>query len=1316
MQASAAWKLCLGTLVGAAGVGLFVLAGASCGSAPTPFLVNGPGQLGNDPPTLSITEPIQNITRPQGAPLLIRWTDTDSDDNAQISFELVSTTTNARVPLVAGLDENDLSAPDTVTVGTSLVPQGSFNLLGTIADGTNPIAETFATIGGVENAARVVIRITGEGEGQQSVPPTLVVIEPAFNLSITQDDRLRVAVVPSALGEDPNRPFDPDSDITLFLILDLDQDPNNDDPSNPRPDEIILLEARPVTQGDFEAQVFEINVDLDIIPARLGGLPYYIRVTADDLENRPVHRYAVGQISVVQLASGLVDLAQAGSIISGARFYGFNPGALTGSSIAGITDFDLDGADDFVIVAQRGNPRNLGPIGEAYLIYGQVGDDPTEPGIRFGGSLPVNSVSQTISGVIFEAPPVRTGQIPASNARTDGITDVSYIRALPDDTAANVFEGDGRPELLFGLPHIHGAFEGMDFDPGDDNLFASDTTVAIEVVLRQGRRTISEDDDEVSADVNYRGVEDTTITNTLPTSVRGFDLELNWQNDALANNQSWTLIKFAGVLDQLPDRPAEIEAGSVTASLQLRLFRVAGAASMHESFKPFSTQTTYDSYAGGGDPVEDVDYDGEQLGNVTAPAAGFVTVDVSDFVARLIDGGLQGSNDELRMILVATGADIEDITSVRSTEYPNGPDRPTLTIGYARLNLTGSDGCYPDELVNNRTTPSPDEDVQETAGGMAILFKSTNRDNNPRTSPIPERLDTTSIALELVGQESGPDGRWILDHEGVNQAGNIFSRADDYSNEFRIAGARFMAGLHDVVDHRQLKQPAREGSFGQNVASLPDVTADGVDEIVISAPRNERHYQDLFDNFGFQGTHWHSTEFQGSILVLPGQDYDAERNREIASDDNGNSVQPTLDQAEHDPFGQCTSPTEPRHLDIPVDLFEVFAEDIDDMLGGASSAGDFNQDGTADLLCGAYHNDRTGVTDSGAIYILYGRTVIGNFDLKNADDPILRAPMLRVRGQAAGDQIGWRQRSGLDVNGDRIDDVFFGSPTTDFGGIQRPSCAGDFTGDGIINDDDLFLADFTTCERNVGAEVFSDDSCKAFDYDNDGDIDEDDRCIFCCLSESCTPDPECVHGHGKDCCDTAVDNGFVGVIFGGVFTDGDREICQLGTTDLRGAVFFGQSWGNRAGMDVASAGDFDQDGFGDLLIAAPGERRLDKSGRWRLGVVYLIFGGTHLAEVCRQADSCTGGCSLGLVGTEELPGIVFLSPYVQGRPNEAAPITVAGIGDVNNDGFDDIAIGNPKADFIDLSFPQGPEAPGSDAEVGRRRNAGDAYLIYGHKR
>ena len=229
-----------------------------------------------------------------------------------------------------------------------------------------------------------------------------------------------------------------------------------------------------------------------------------------------------------------------------------------------------------------------------------------------------------------------------------------------------------------------------------------------------------------------------------------------------------------------------------------------------------------------------------------------------------------------------------------------------------------------------------------------------------------------------------------------------------------------------------------------------------------------------------------------------------------------------------------------------------------------------------------------------------------------------------------------------------------------------------------------------------------------FDYDNDGDIDEDDRCVFCCLSGECVPDSTCVFGRSANCCENLVDNGMVGIIFGNQRTDGDRDISQLATTDLPGTIFYGGHVGDRAGMDVSSAGDFNQDGFGDILIAVPGETRRDSAGRERVGVVYLVFGGTHLQNTTWNLSDPQRG-----VGSAELPGLVFLSPFVKGRPNEAAPTTVGFIGDINHDGFGDIFIGNPKADFIDLSFPQGPDAPGSDPAAGRRSDAGNAYIIYG---
>lgn len=1282
------WKPTPANVLGLGGVLLATALLTSCGLAPRPVPVVGPGVSGNDVPSLTILEPSVDITRGRGDLLLIRWTDSDADDNASISFTLVNTTTNQQVLLIEGLEENDTTGPDTVTISTALVPEGSYNLLGVIDDGINDPVSTFATT--TEAGAsprRVVVRIVGEGEGGvRTQPPRVAVLSPEFNQSVSQDDTLTVIVQPSLLAPDASRPYDPDSDITLYIVLDFDLNPNNDDPANPGSN-IIRLRTQSVQEDAFEPIRFDIAIDLNQVPPRPAGDPYFIRATVDDSTNPRVHQYAVGTINVVSLASGLVDLFDIGRVSSGARFYGFNPGANLGSEITSISDFDDDGVDDFLMVAQFGNSRNNGPVGEAYAVYGA-------DGVRFGGSVAANTISQTISGVVFEAPPVRSLAVPSSNPFTDGITSASFI---PD------LSGDGRPDLLFGLRHVHGAIESMDYDPADENI--ADVTLDVEVVFTQGQVTVQEGDDTaVISNPFYVGIDDTTLDSAQPNTNLGSAATLAWRDNGVGQRK-WGLIKFRDVLDNLPDELETIDITTVDATIEVEIANTGGNGDVRECFTDFTEATTFSTFAqNGGEPEATADFDEENIGNVTATEFGNVTVDVSEMVQRLLVQQLTIANNELRFIILPlAGAEAEDETQIRSSEAAIAAQRPLLRIAYERVNLGGNTGCYPDLLVNNRTTAGADRDNYFTAGGIAVIVNSENRDNDPRIGGA-TRLEATSVTLELVGQSDDV----ILGASGIDDNGAIFARADDTSEDGRIAGARFMAGPFDWIDAFRLGQEPRNGLFGDKIASIGDLNNDEFPEIVISAPRNELHIQELFDEFGFQSTHWANSAYRGSITVFPGDNYNDTFWREKMSGSTAATSFPLLDNAgrgDGNP-GTCTPPAVQREAWSPVDIFEVFAEDVTDMLGQASSAGDFNQDGIDDLLCGAFLNDRSDRDDTGAVYILYGRTIVGNFDLKNADDPILRSPMLRIRGARTGDRIGSVQTSGLDVNGDRIDDVFFGAPNADFGGITRSTCGRDFNLDGVFDNDDLSLTSFNNCVAGFGADVFTTDTCKVFDYDNDGDIDADDRCIFCCLSPSCTPDAGCTLGLNENaCCENLVDNGFVGIVFGGVFTDGDRDITQIGTTDLPGTRFYGAATGHRAGHDVSSAGDFNRDGFGDLLIVTPGEIRLDSAGRERVGVVHLVFGGPHLENT---------EWNLSEVGSAELPGIVFLSPYVRGRPNEAPPLKAALIGDINADGFADIAIGNPKADFIDLSFPQGPDAPGGDASVGRRRNAGDVYIVYGN--
>ncbi|MFA6475448.1 MAG: integrin alpha [Patescibacteria group bacterium] len=115
--------------------------------------------------------------------------------------------------------------------------------------------------------------------------------------------------------------------------------------------------------------------------------------------------------------------------------------------------------------------------------------------------------------------------------------------------------------------------------------------------------------------------------------------------------------------------------------------------------------------------------------------------------------------------------------------------------------------------------------------------------------------------------------------------------------------------------------------------------------------------------------------------------------------------------------------------------------------------------------------------------------------------------------------------------------------------------------------------------------------------------------------------------------------------------------------------YTGEVTSDYAGEHLSSAGDFNGDGYDDILIAAQG----NSDAAIGAGAVYLIYGqANHLV-------SASLSTAVEFTGEAE---------------NDAAGRSVASAGDVNNDGFDDILIG---------AYRNG------DADIG----AGAAYLIYG---
>ena len=98
------------------------------------------------------------------------------------------------------------------------------------------------------------------------------------------------------------------------------------------------------------------------------------------------------------------------------------------------------------------------------------------------------------------------------------------------------------------------------------------------------------------------------------------------------------------------------------------------------------------------------------------------------------------------------------------------------------------------------------------------------------------------------------------------------------------------------------------------------------------------------------------------------------------------------------------------------------------------------------------------------------------------------------------------------------------------------------------------------------------------------------------------------------------------------------------------SIFYGENAYDHAGKSVSFVSDVNGDGYDDLLVAAPGVDNLEQNS----GRVYLVYGSETIAPLQSLADA-----DVIYSGTTE---------------KQQLGIALAGLGDLNSDGFADIAL------------------------------------------
>jgi hypothetical protein len=373
---------------------------------------------------------------------------------------------------------------------------------------------------------------------------------------------------------------------------------------------------------------------------------------------------------------------------------------------------------------------------------------------------------------------------------------------------------------------------------------------------------------------------------------------------------------------------------------------------------------------------------------------------------------------------------------------------------------------------------------------------------------------------------------------------------------------------------------------------------------------------------------------------------------EVCSDEIDNNCDGGWDECRHSRMG----PVSERGI-------ELYAQSEDGMTGEwLDAGGDITGDGVTDLIVSA-----PGEGSSGKLFVV-GSAPTSGTTLTNAAD-------LEVDADVASQMM-----AGIvvpDATGDGLPDLIsFG--TTPYDNYAEISVfAGPLSGDVDPGD--------AAARHDLGSSISTGLSdLAAVDWDGDGE----DEAVFLFPIGGTQLEVDDIAGVGSaagwgtsyDQVERIADingDGMDELLFGSIETGAGSAVLWINdgsgspaNTPSNGTTFYQEDEDDLLGASMASAGDVNGDGYGDWLIGAP----YHETDEYRQGVVYVFHG------AATPTATSLGDADFELIGKLR---------------NDHAGMGAVGLGDMDGDGNDDIAVASTGWDTASYN------------------NAGTVYFAYG---